>query len=402
VNGSAVRRILLLGAGRVGAAIARDLAGEFDVTVADASDATLQRLGDVPGMRRVTMDLLDDVALDELLAAADLVIGAVPGPIGFRTLRRVLHAGRHVVDISFFEEDAFELDALARANGCIAVVDCGIAPGCSNLILGRHVAEMDSVERFWCAVGGLPVVRTWPFEYRAPFSPIDVIAEYTRPARFRRAGHDVTMPALSEVELLDLPGVGTVEAFNTDGLRTLLRLPVPDMVEKTIRYPGHAERMRMLRDTGFFGEDPVLLTAGRAAPANGAAATDSTPGAATMVRVRPLDVTARLLFDAWRFAEGEHDLTVMRVVVEGTTAGRRVRHSYDLLDHFDEATGTPSMSRTTGYTCAAAVRLIAAGRFDDAGISPPERLAARAGCVDFIFDDLGRHGVRFRRTTTPL
>jgi lysine 6-dehydrogenase len=384
------RNILLLGAGRVGSAIARDLAGEFAVTVADADAAALRRLDDVAGLRCVAADLTDDVVLGELLSAADLVIGAVPGPLGFRTLRRVLEAGRHVVDISFFEDDAFELDELARANGCIAVVDCGVAPGCSNLILGRHHAGMDSVERFWCAVGGLPVVRSWPFEYRAPFSPVDVIAEYTRPARFRRAGRDVTLPALSEIELLDIDGIGTVEAFNTDGLRTLLRLPVPDMVEKTIRYPGHAERMRMLRDTGFFGETPIT-----------AARTDGDAGDAPL-HVRPIDVTAQLLFDAWRFEEGERDLTVMRVIVEGTTAGRRERHCYDLLDRYDEATDTPSMSRTTGYTCTAAVRLLAAGRYYDAGITPPERLAGRAGCADFIFDDLARHGVSFRQTTEPL
>jgi lysine 6-dehydrogenase len=380
-------RILLLGAGRVGSAIARDLADEFDVTVADASDAALRRLADVPRLQRVHADLDDEHRLDELVRAADLVVGAVPGPMGFRTLRRVLEAGRHVVDISFFEEDAFELDELARSNGCVALVDCGVAPGCSNLLLGHHLATMDSVERFWCAVGGLPVVRSWPFEYKAPFSPIDVIAEYTRPARFRRGGLDVVMPALSEIELLDLPGVGTVEAFNTDGLRSLLRLPVPDMVEKTIRYPGHAERMRMLRETGFFAEAPL--------PLNGHAS----PGSRD---VRPIDITARLLFDAWQYEPGEADVTVMRVVVEGTSGEARERHCYDLLDRYDPATDTSAMARTTGYTCTAAVRLVAAGRYDQAGITPPEALARTSGCVEFIFEDLARHGVAFRRTVTII
>jgi lysine 6-dehydrogenase len=298
-------------------------------------------------------------------------------------LRSVLEAGKNVVDISFFEEDAFELDELAREKGCVAIVDCGVAPGCSNLLLGLHAGAMDRIDRFWCAVGGLPVVRQWPFEYRAPFSPIDVIAEYTRPARFRRGGSEVVMPALSEVELVDLPGVGTLEAFNTDGLRTLLRtVPFPDMVEKTLRYPGHADRMRMLRETGFFGEQSVQLPGGGAA--------------------RPLDVTARLLFDAWRFPEGEADLTVMRVIVEGIAAGQRVRHTYDLLDTFDEATGTPSMTRTTGYTCTAAVRLLAAGRYTTPGITPPEMLGRAQGCADFMLEDLARHGVVFHHTEQRL
>ena len=371
-----MERVLLLGAGRVGAAIARDLAGEFEVTVADSSPASLDRLQGVAGVRTVLASVTDAAAIAPLLARADLVVGAVPGPLGFETLRRVLEAGKSVVDISFFEQDAFALDELARARGCTAIVDCGVAPGCSNLLLGMHAATMERVDRFWCGVGGLPVVRSWPFEYKAPFSPIDVIAEYNRPARFRRGGRDVTMPALSEIELLDLPGVGTVEAFNTDGLRSLLRtMPVPDMVEKTLRYPGHAERMRMLRETGFFDELPRDVGG---------------------TSVAPLALTANLLFDAWSFAPGEPDLTVMRVIVEGVEGtGLATRHTWDLLDRYDAATDTSSMARTTGYTCTAAVRLLAAGGYDRPGISPPELLGPAA--ADFIFQDLANHGVSFVR-----
>lgn len=373
-------RVLLLGAGRVGSAIARDLAGEFDLTVLDASADALARLGRVPGLRAVHGSVGAAHTLAPLLERAELVVNAVPGPLGFETLRQALEAGRDVVDIAFFEQDAFALDALARERGRTAIVDCGVAPGCSNLLLGRHVRSMERVERFWCAVGGLPVVRAWPFEYKAPFSPIDVIAEYTRPARFRRGGRDVTLPALSEIELIDLPGVGTLEAFNTDGLRSLLHtMPVPDMVEKTMRYPGHAERMRMLRETGFFEESSVHV--------------DS-------LAVRPIDLTAKLLFDAWRYEEGEADLTVMRVIVEGIEHGQRVRHTYDLLDHYDAASGTSSMARTTGYTCTAAVRLVASGRYREPGITPPERLDDDA--TAFIFEDLERHGVVFRQVAEKL
>jgi lysine 6-dehydrogenase len=383
MQGSTIRRILLLGAGRVGSAIARDLAGEFDVTVADTAADRLARLDGTRGLRCVQADVRDERALQPLLRDADLVVGAVPGPMGFETLRRVLDAGRHVVDISFFEEDAFELDELARARGGIAIVDCGVAPGCSNLLLGRQAATMDEVTRFWCGVGGLPVVRSWPYEYKAPFSPIDVIAEYTRPARFRRGGRDVTLPALSEVEPLDVPGIGTLEAFNTDGLRTLLRtVIVPDMVEKTLRYPGHADRMRMLRDTGFFAETPVTVAAGGT--------------------LRPIDVTTALLFDAWRYEEGEADLTVMRIIIEGSEGGRRVRHTWDLLDRHDPESGTSSMARTTGYTCTAAVRLVVSGRYTRPGITPPELLGRDPGCATFMLDDLARHGVVFRHDAAGL
>jgi saccharopine dehydrogenase-like NADP-dependent oxidoreductase len=189
------------------------------------------------------------------------------------------------------------------------------------------------------------------------------------------------MPALSEVEPIDIAGVGTLEAFNTDGLRSLLRMQVPDMVEKTMRYPGHAERMRMLRETGFFSDEPITIG---------------------NQHVRPLDVTARLLFDAWQYQQNERDLTAMRVIVEGAERGAHVRYVYDLLDRYDDATGISSMARTTGYTCTAAVRLLAAGRYADTGITPPERLGSDATRFDFIFDDLARHGVRYHCTRTLL
>jgi lysine 6-dehydrogenase len=377
-----VRRILQLGAGRVGEAIARDLAGEFELTVADLAPAALARLRSLPGVHLVQADLRTGPARDELVAAADLVVGAVPGPLGFETLRAVIEAGKPVVDISFFEEDALSLDALARARGVVALVDCGIAPGCSNLILGMHAAELERIDRFWCVVGGLPVERSGAWEYKAPFSPIDVIAEYTRPARLRRGGVEVVLPALSEVELVDLPGVGVLEAFNTDGLRTLLRtLPVPDMVEKTLRYPGHAERVRALRDSGFFAETPVR---------------------AGDTLVRPIELSAALLFEAWRYVPGEADLTVMQVVVEGRGPRGRERHRYDLLDRADPQTGLSSMARTTGFTCSAAVRLVASGAYARAGVTPPETLGGVAGCARSIFADLERRGVRFRHEEKAL
>lgn len=156
--------------------------------------------------------------------------------MGFCTLKTVIECGKDIVDISFFPEDPFKLDQLAKEKKVTAVVDCGVAPGCSNLILGYMASILDVIESFSCYVGGLPRIRTWPYEYKTPFSPSDVIEEYNRPARLVDNGKVVTQPALSEVELIDLPGVGTLEAFNTDGLRTLIRtMKVPCMKEKTMR-----------------------------------------------------------------------------------------------------------------------------------------------------------------------
>jgi len=127
------------------------------------------------------------------------------------------------VDIAFFGEDPFLLDTLARSKDVTAVVDCGVAPGLCNIVVGYVETRLDFIDRYVCYVGGLPKVRKWPYEYKAVFSPKDVLEEYTRPARFVEFGHQVVKPALTDIELLDFPRVGTLEAFNTDGLRSLIK-----------------------------------------------------------------------------------------------------------------------------------------------------------------------------------
>jgi saccharopine dehydrogenase-like NADP-dependent oxidoreductase len=358
----------------------RDLAagGEFEVLAADASPRALSALSQVPGVTTLEADLSMAREVQSAVAGADLVVGAVPGHMGFATVKAVLEAGRPIVDISFFEQDPFLLDDLAKSKGLTAVVDCGIAPGCGNIILGYLETLLDRVDRFLCLVGGLPTVRAWPYEYKAPFSPSDVIEEYTRPARYVAHGQVVTLPALSEPELMDFPGVGTLEAFNTDGLRTLLHtVEAPFKKEKTLRYPGHIEKMRVMRETGLFSKDPVEI------------------GGAKVV---PLELTSRLLFHLWTFEEGEEDLTVMRVEVEGEKDGQRASYTYDLLDRCDAATGTLSMARTTGYTCTAVVRAVAQGLYRAPGISPPEYLGRAPGVYEFVMRELGARGVVFRET----
>jgi saccharopine dehydrogenase-like NADP-dependent oxidoreductase len=377
-------KVGVLGGGLVGHAIARDLArgGEFGVTVFDVAQEALARLADVPGIAIERVDLSDPGAVARAAAAHDLVVGAVPGHMGLATLRAVIEAGRDVVDISFLPEDPFLVDAEAKAKGVRAVVDCGVAPGCSNLFLGRVEHEFDVLERFLCLVGGLPAVRTWPWEYKAPFSPADVLEEYTRPARYIVHGKLVVQPALSEPELVNFPEVGTLEAFNTDGLRTLLTtVKVPFMQEKTLRYPGHIERIRVLRESGFFSPSPVQVAG---------------------LSVRPIDLTSRLLFAQWRLGEGDEDLTVMRVEVEGVRAGRRRRRQLELLDRYDRTTGTTSMARTTGYTCTAAVRALARGLFTRKGISPPEFLGRERGCYEFVIAELAARGVVLREREEDL
>ncbi len=358
----------------MGGAIVRDLTAveDFSVTVADVDPVALDRLA-AAGAKTLTVDLSDADNLADAVQGADLVVGAVPGYLGYATLEQVLEIGIPIVDISFFPEDAFGLDERARAAGVPCLVDCGIAPGFTHLILGRLEEDLDETRSFHCLVGGLPVERSWPWEYKAPFSPGDVIQEYVRPARLRRNGEDVTMPALSEVELVNFPGLGTLEAFLTDGLRTLLKTcDTPNMVEKTMRYPGHAEQMRILREAGFFSAHEIQAASGL---------------------VRPRDVTEALLFNAWRFDDGEPDLMVLRIEVNGVKDGTNIRHIYNILDYYDPDTETSSMARTTGYTCTAMVHLIASGLWKEPGVAPPEIVGRSEACYQAVLDHLSARGI---------
>jgi lysine 6-dehydrogenase len=378
-----MKSIIVLGGGMVGSAMALDLAPRYRVTVADVSQAALDRIQSRNALVQVHQaDLRDADTLRQLIGPHDLVLSAVPGFMGFVTLRTCLEAGKDVVDISFFPENSLDLDALARSLGRRAIVDCGVAPGMDNVILGYHNQRM-KLDRFECLVGGLPRARKWPFAYKAPFSPIDVIEEYIRPARYVENGNVIVREALSDPELVEFEGVGTLESFNTDGLRSIIHtMPhIPDMKEKTLRYPGHIEYVRVLRATGFFGTEPVVL--------NGQ-------------QVVPMELTAKLLFNEWKLGETEAEFTVMRVTVEGEDAGQRKRIVYDLYDSYDEATQTSSMARTTGYTATAAVDLLIEDKFTRHGVFPPELVGSDETCFQYFIDYLEARGIYYRRTDTLL
>ncbi len=370
-------QVTVLGAGMVGRAMALDLSRQFDVLVIDRLQSRLQTLQGITGISTRQADLNDSRQIEKVIAGCDLVIGAVPGFMGYKTLETVIKCGKNIVDISFFNQDPFTLDKLARDKGVTAIVDCGVAPGMGNIILGYYNKRM-TINRFECYVGGLPLIRTWPFEYKAPFSPIDVLEEYTRPARLVENGVVVVKPALSEPELLDFPGIGTLEAFNTDGLRSLLTtMKIPNMKEKTLRYPGHIGMMKIFRETGFFSTEEIDI--------NG-------------VKIRPLDVTSKLLFPKWQLGETEQEFTVMQIILSGTDDQGDCLIEYNMLDRYDTKTCVSSMARTTGYTCTAAARLVLNGDFCIHGISPPERLGEDESCFKKMLADLSEHEIHYIKT----
>lgn len=374
-----MKKIAVLGAGMVGRAIALDLANDFEITSFDKSETSLEQLRARNGSIRTVATALDDTtSFAEMLAPFALAVCAVPGFMGYQTLKAVIESGKNVVDISFFPEDALALDKLAREKNVTAIVDCGVAPGMSNLVLGYYDSIMQ-VTDFECMVGGLPVERKKPFEYKAPFSPIDVIEEYTRPARFIEDGVVVTRPALSDAGIVELEGRAPLklESFNTDGLRSLLftMRHIPNMKEKTLRYPGHIGIIRNFIEAGFFDTQKISVGG---------------------CEVSPLEVSSALLIKQWRLEPGEAEFTIMRIRLSGEEQGQAKTITYDLYDEYDPATRTSSMARTTGYTCTAAVNLVMNGIFDRIGLFPPEWVAREKDCFKFILDYLANRKVKYR------
>jgi saccharopine dehydrogenase-like NADP-dependent oxidoreductase len=302
-----------------------------------------------------------------------------------------------VVDISFFPENALELNDLAIQYGVTAIVDCGVAPGLDNMILGYENTKMDITD-FECLVGGLPKIKKWPFNYKAPFSPVDVIEEYTRPARYVENGNVVIKEALSDCEYINFENVGTLESFNSDGLRSLIYTMshIKNMKEKTLRYPGHVDLIKALKDSGFFSKEPLIVKS-KMMGENNMSLDD--------VWVSPLDVTSKILFKEWRLEENEEELTVMRVTVAGTEkdTGKKIRTVYHLHDEFNKETGTSSMARTTGYTATAIAEIVALDLFQSKGVFPPEvvmnsnpRLFNKA--LQYLYE----RGIQLKEQTTYL
>mgnify|MGYP001469937824 CR=1 FL=1 len=363
-------KIIVLGAGLVGNVMAKDLAKKHSVTSVDINEQSLAPL-QAHNILTIQADLSDKNTLSNIIQDFDLVIGSVPGFMGYQMLQTVIKAEKNIVDISFFPENPFGLDALAKEKGVVAVMDCGVAPGMGNIILGHHDAQM-KISDYECLVGGLPELREWPYEYKAVFSPIDVIEEYIRPARYVQNSQLITKEALSDTELIEFEGVGTLESWNSDGLRSLIdTMPhIPNMIEKTLRYPGCVEYLKVLRASGFFSYNEIKI--------NGQ-------------MVRPIDVTAKLLFPKWQLKEGEKDFTVMRIIIKGNENGNNTSYRYDLLDRYQG--GTISMARTTGFTCTAVANLVVDGIYNRIGISPPEYLGAH---FDFVRNYLAKRGVIYK------
>ncbi len=373
-------QVVQIGAGLVGQVIVEDLLGDFEVTVVDPNPKALEKIKEkFPQVTTQVASGTDTAALRAILEKADVATAGVPGQFGYEMMKAVIETGTSLADISFMAEDFDLLHDLALKNNVTVVPDIGVAPGMSNFLMGRGAALLDEVDEAFIYVGGIPDKPVPPFNYQVTWSPKDCIEEFTRPARYIREGKLVVDEATSGLHLKEFP-VGTLEVFYTDGLRSLLKnIPGRNVGEMTMRWPGHVEQMRLLRSMGLF---------------------DATPRKLGGAEVSPLEVAADLLFPMWemRPEEGDRDLTVMLVEVEGFQGKDRVRYSWYLEDRFDEASWNTSMSRCTGCTCAIFARAIAKGLITQKGVLAPEKLAASDELFEFVLKEQKKRNLKYLET----
>ncbi len=378
------KSILVLGAGLVGLPIAKDLAvnNEFAVSVADIDTERLQ-LAEGFGITPIAQNLKKLVVTDSWVQNFDFYVNAVPGAIGFELLGKLIQLGKPIVDIAFFPEDPTILNESAIRNGSCVICDMGVAPGMSHLLTGYAGSKLEEINNILIYVGGLPAERKQPWEYKAVFSPADVIEEYTRPARLIEFGKLIEKPALSDIETLYFEGIGTLEAFNSDGLRSLVSTMKADfMAEKTLRYPGHADKIKLLRDSGFLSDQPIK---------------------SEDYSESPLSITKKILFKEWQLQPGEIDYTIMRIIVEGKTLkSTEKRFTFELFDQYDSESETHSMARTTGYAATAALRLIDSGLYTKPGIHFPEIIGKNENAVKFIIEKLQERNIYFEELIQNL
>jgi lysine 6-dehydrogenase len=399
--------VVILGCGLIGTIIAIDFLESSSVsrvTVVDMSGERLhalqQRASKLSGIDPVsgsTLKLAEKLHIMELdvvkrhedlvklLQGADLGVGALPYSVAEESVQAALEAGINWVDLihSWRYEKSSLLDTKAKQKGITIVPACGFAPGLTSILAKYAADQMEDVDSVEISVGGIPEAPKQPLNYKIVFAIESVLEEYTRDALVVREGKRMVVPAMSEIEELsfaDLPDQ-KFEAFITDGLSTLPETmrKVRFMEEKTIRWQGHADQIKLLMDLGFFSERPVNL---------------KTTGA----RVSPRALLTTLLDRKLAMHQGDKDLTLMRVSVKGRKkkGDRATRiHQYEMIDRFDVSTQTTSMARTTAFPCSTVGQMILEGKITERGFIPPE-LAIKDDRFDEFISRLERKGLSIK------
>jgi len=362
--------MLVLGAGLQGSACAYDLLQNPKVTQVRLADIHLDHLPDFlapySGERLIPtpLDVRDRTAVLAVMRECDAVMSAIPYYFNLQMAECAVEAGVHFCDLGGNTEIVFqqkELMAKAKAKGITVVPDCGVAPGMVNILAQYGIEQMDSVDSVRIYVGGLPQQPEPPLNYQIVYSLEGVLDYYTTLSWVVRDGKRAQVTALSERETMDFPKpAGELEAFHTaGGLSTMAwryEGKIPTMEYKTLRYPGHAEKMEVIRELGLLDLEPVDVKGHK---------------------VAPRDVFVSVVGPKLTKPTGK-DLLVLRVEVKGKKGGKPATRRFDLIDKYDEKHGISAMMRTTGYSLSITGQFQASGKVTPPGVwTPDECMPAR-------------------------
>ena len=376
-------KIIVLGSGKIGSVMAKDFVEynkDAEIVFSDINgNRAKQAAENIPGSSWTTIDTSDYNELVKKLSDFDFVFGALPGEYGYKSIEASIEAGIDMVDVSFTPETPLDLDLPAKNAGVTIIPDCGVAPGLSNVLVGYSASRLDKVIDTHIMVGGIPETPVPPLGYTITWSAEGLIDEYVRDVGIIEKGNPVLVPALSGLEEINFPGIGKLEAFYTDGLRSLSQ-SIPEaenMWEKTLRYPGHVEKIRLLRELGFFDDEPIAV--GKS-------------------KVSPRLMTARLLERTlWKPEIG--DLVAMIIEVKGELAGKEVGFRFRILDKFDHEKKVTAMARTTAYTASIAAGMLIRGSIKGPGIIAPEKLGMDQVIAKELLEELKKRGIRIEETS---
>lgn len=372
-------KTLIVGSGNIGSVAAEDMAknnSSLEVTVADKDEKRARIVTERIGRANVSslnLDTSNRAKLVTTLREFDLVMGFLPGNLGYAFMEACIEAKRNLVDVSFMGENPLTLGKEAVEADVTVVPDCGLAPGISNVLVGHATKKLEEVKSVHIMVGGLPERPVPPLGYVITWSPESLIDEYTRKVRIVKHGKTVEVKALGGLEQLDFPDVGRLEAFYTDGLRTLLETTgdVDEMWEKTLRYPGHAEKVELLSALGLFDEEPVEVEG---------------------VRVSPRRLAARLL--ARKLVNPRiRDLVALKVEVSGIESGMSTTYSYHLLNYYDAKRGITAMARTTAYPASIIAQLVLKNAVAAKGVVAPEQLGRQDNIYGDFMKEMSKRGI---------
>ena len=343
-------RICILGGGLVGRFVACTLLERnHDVRLIDG-----ELVPNLPDKIDFIQAFINPNSVSEFITGFDVVVNCLPGRIGHAIREPLLSVeGISIADLAFTVEDPREFDELAKKKGSRLIYDIGIAPGLSNALLmaAQHQMSPLSSAKIW--VGGNPQKPDGEWSYMAPFSPSDVIEEYTRPARFRREGVLLTEPALSERHIVEVPGYGNMEAFLTDGARSLLdTIHSDELIEYTVRWPGHIQRYL----DGNYTEEELI--------------------------------------DAWKFDHTCPEFTWLAVVVSNEQKSIR----WDIIDEGKD--GWSSMARATGLVTVEVTQMLLENLIQEYGVIPPEHLGKDSELLDRLLNVMRKEGVQIEENTS--